>query len=82
MIAGTVNNQRFSFTKDERLKSKKRIDELFRDKTFVQNPTLRIYFKQVELDCAFLAQFAFANAHFRASGVLIGFCQLHLENFS
>ncbi|MFN8283056.1 MAG: ribonuclease P protein component [Chitinophagales bacterium] len=51
---------RFTFSKDERLKSKKLIDELFSDKTFVQNSTLRIYYKPIKLNCAFQAQFAFA----------------------
>ena len=51
---------RFTFSKDERLKSKKLIDELFSDKTFVQNSILRIYYKKIPLNCAFQAQFAFA----------------------
>ncbi len=51
---------RFTFTKEERLKSKKLIEELFSNKTFVQNSVIRIYFKQVTLDCAYQAQFAFA----------------------
>ncbi|HNI31349.1 MAG TPA: ribonuclease P protein component [Chitinophagales bacterium] len=59
-MAGTSKHQRLSFTKEERLKSRKRIDELFSEKAFVQNQLIRIYFKQVELNCAFPAQFAFA----------------------
>lgn len=50
---------RLTFTKDERLKSNKLIDELFSDKAFVQNSVLRIYYKKVVMDCAFQAQFAF-----------------------
>lgn len=50
---------RLTFSKDERLKSKKLIDELFREKAFVQNSVLRIYYKKVVMDCAFQAQFAF-----------------------
>ena len=50
---------RLTFSKDERLKSKKLIDELFREKAFVQNSVLRIYYKKVVTDCAFQAQFAF-----------------------
>ncbi|MFN8239124.1 MAG: ribonuclease P protein component [Chitinophagales bacterium] len=51
---------RLTFHEDERLKSKKLLDLLFSEKAFVQNPILRIYYKQIELNCAFPAQFAFA----------------------
>ncbi|MBK9330605.1 MAG: ribonuclease P protein component [Sphingobacteriales bacterium] len=59
MIAGTDKHIRLTFTEDERLKSKRLLDLLFSERTFVQNPTLRIYYKQTELNCAFPAQFAF-----------------------
>ncbi|HUM53292.1 MAG TPA: ribonuclease P protein component, partial [Chitinophagales bacterium] len=36
------------------------MDELFSYKTFVQNSKVRIYYKSIELNCAFQAQFAFA----------------------
>ncbi|MCB0507993.1 MAG: ribonuclease P protein component [Bacteroidetes bacterium] len=33
---------------------------LFSERIFVQNQVLRIYYKPIEIDCAFPAQFAFA----------------------
>ncbi|MEZ5053512.1 MAG: ribonuclease P protein component [Chitinophagales bacterium] len=58
-MAGKVHQKRFSFVKEERLKSKKLIDSLFSQKTFVQNSTIRIYYQCVAVNCAFPAQFAF-----------------------
>ncbi|MBK6273936.1 MAG: ribonuclease P protein component [Saprospirales bacterium] len=60
MITEQGSHIRFTFSSNERLKSKKLIDELFSYKTFVQNSTVRIYYKSIELNCAFPAQFAFA----------------------
>ncbi|HPA36340.1 MAG TPA: ribonuclease P protein component [Chitinophagales bacterium] len=49
----------YTFSRDEKLKSRKLIEQLFSTKSFVQNTTIRIYYKELSADCAFRAQFAF-----------------------